>query len=177
MTYNMEWLLNKPTTEDDFEFFWGHKGKFPIGKHCLSQWFYAPFVVDGVVYPTAEHWMMAKKALLFADNDTFHSIIATESPKDVKSLGRTIKGFSSTIWDVHKMDIVKEGNLLKFQDPSLRDYLLSTENKILVEASPYDTIWGIGISVNQEEIFYKHLWRGENLLGFILMEVRDLLSK
>lgn len=162
--------------ELDFLFFWGHTVKEVITKACFSQWFPCEFVEDEIVYKTAEHYMMANKAKLFNDNEILKKVLKSETPNEAKSLGRKVKNFDSQIWDNHKYDIVKQANLLKFsQNEEFKDFLLSTYNKILVEASPYDTIWGIGMLESDKNIKNPNSWKGENLLGFALMEVRDEL--
>lgn len=176
-TYNLKWLTNKFDTGEylEFLFFWGHSNKpgDEIGKFCFSQWFELPFKVDGILYKTAEHWMMANKALLFADSASFKKIIATNSPAEAKKLGRLIMGFDEVIWDKNRMQIVIDGNIHKFnQHPRYMEYLLNTKNRILVEASPIDKIWGIGLAQDSENIDNPYFWNGENLLGFALMEVR-----
>ncbi|MCJ7933955.1 MAG: NADAR family protein [Chryseobacterium sp.] len=159
-----------------FLFFWGHTVKDEITKSCFSQWFPAKFEESGIVYKTAEHYMMAGKARLFNDDEILEKILAAGSPNQVKSLGRKVKNFDPQLWNEHKYEIVKKGNLLKFsQNQKLRDFLLSTHDKVLVEASPYDTIWGIGMLETDSRAENPLLWDGENLLGFALMEVRDEL--
>ena len=122
--------------------------------------------------------MMAQKALLFNDNEIFNEIMKANHPKEYKELGRKIKNFSDLKWNENKYQIVLKGNIAKFsQNEKLKAFLLNTGIKILVEASPYDKIWGIGLSADQENIENPLTWNGENLLGFALMEVRDLISK
>ena len=168
-------LLENPSKE--IIYFWGHTqyvGK--VTKTCLSQWYDCGFEVNGVRYHTAEQYMMASKALLFNDDVIFHEIMNASDPKSYKSLGRKIKGFDASIWDSQKYNIVVEGNKAKFsQNPLLKNYLLSTGNAVLVEASPYDRIWGIGMYESQARQGSVDLWEGENLLGYALMEVRDWL--
>ena len=121
--------------------------------------------------------MMAEKARLCKDEATLEKILAAKSPAQAKALGRTITGFDSTLWDTHKSDIVTTGNLHKFsQHEALRGFLLSTGNRVLVEASPVDRVWGIGLAGNDAHIGNPLKWKGENRLGYALMEVRDLLS-
>lgn len=148
---------------------------------CLSQWHEGnPFQDEsGVVYYTAEHFMMAEKARLFGDKASLEKILSTHSPSSIKKLGREIRGFDSGIWNEKKYEIVLKGNLLKFSDQNigLKNFLLRTGNRILAEASPYDTIWGIGLSEDSPEAMNPENWKGENLLGFILMEVRDKLME
>lgn len=159
-----------------FLFFWGHTVKDEITKSCFSQWFAGNFEENGITYKTAEHYMMAGKARLFNDPETLEKILQAPSPNQVKSLGRKVKNFDPKLWNEHKYEIVKQGNLLKFsQNKKYKDFLLSTGDKILVEASPYDTIWGIGMLETDSRAENPLLWNGENLLGFALMEVRDEL--
>lgn len=163
----------------EYLFFWGHTPKTPgeIDKSCFSQWFPAAFEQDGQRYLTAEHYMMAQKAALFDDQAAFAKILAAPSPKEAKSLGRKVKGFNEARWVEHRWEIVVQANQLKFQqNPKLGHFLLATAPKVLVEASPVDTIWGIGMAQNAESILDPSTWRGLNLLGFALMEVRDRLS-
>lgn len=155
--------------------FWGHQTKKDghIGKQCFSQWFPSPFVVEGVKYYTAEHYMMAEKAKLFKDVDTFEEIIHAKDPGKAKHLGRTIQNFSEAVWKKRRFDIVVSGNMAKFsQNPDLRDFLVNTGSRVLIEASPKDRIWGIGLAENDPESENPNLWRGLNLLGFALMQVR-----
>lgn len=163
----------------EYLFFWGHTPKTPgeIDKSCFSQWFPAPFEHEGQRYPTAEHYMMAQKAALFDDQAAFAKIVVASSPKEAKSLGRKVKGFDEALWIHHRWEIVVQANQLKFQqNPQLGRFLLSTAPKVLVEASPVDTIWGIGMAQDAASILDPSTWRGLNLLGFALMEVRDRLS-
>lgn len=176
MKYIIELLIQQ--TPADYLFFWGHQPSKDgsIIKTCMSQWWVAPFTENGMTYRTAEHYMMAHKALLFGDRETAERIIKKESPKDVKDLGRQVKNFDPEQWDKHKYEIVRQGNLLKFsQNEALKQFLIQTKNKVLVEASPVDPIWGIGLAEDHEHANNPAEWRGENLLGFALMEVRDYL--
>lgn len=179
MRYNVEKIKEivrkNPTTE--IIYFWGHTpNPKKITKSCFSQWYDVYFVVDGISYHTTEQYMMASKARLFGDEDTLKEIMETYSPADHKKLGRKVKSFDATIWDDKKLDIVVEGNKAKFsQNPELKEFLLATNNAILVEASPYDKIWGIGMSASNENISNPSLWQGQNLLGLALMQVREIL--
>lgn len=162
----------------EYLFFWGHTPKVPgrIDGSCLSQWYPAPFVVNGAVYPTAEHWMMAGKARLFGDDDALDAILAADDPGKAKALGRAVRGFDDARWEAHRVELVVEGNVHKFaQSPLLRAFLLATGDRVLVEASPRDRIWGIGIGASNEDARDPRRWRGENLLGFALMETRARL--
>lgn len=133
----------------------------------------APFEREGRRYPTAEHFMMAGKAELFGDLDTRDQIPRVSDPGRVKALGRQVKPFDEARWLAQRWDIVVAANLLKFgQNPALRAFLLGTGSKVLVEASPLDTIWGIGLAADAEAAGDPRRWNGLNLLGFALMEVR-----
>lgn len=179
--YNINWLRKKVESGDTLQyiFFWGHTNKYneDVGKFCFSQWFESPFTVDKITYKSAEHWMMAQKALLFGDEISFDKIINCEKPGDAKELGRQVLGYDEQTWNDKKFDIVILGNIHKFnQHPKFADYLLKTENRIIVEASPVDTIWGIGLSQESNEIENIYAWRGQNLLGFALMTTRDFIK-
>ena len=164
----------------EFFFFWGHQPEKDgsISKSCLSQWWVAPFVHEEIEYRTAEHFMMSEKARLFRDEEIRSQIIDSETPKEAKGLGRKVRNFEASIWNEHKFNIVKKANQLKFsQHESLRSFLGSTQGKTLVEASPFDRIWGIGMTKNNPKSLDPNQWRGQNLLGYALMEVRDELFK
>jgi hypothetical protein len=182
MRYNNQWLLDQYSGNDqiDFLFFYGHtpKADGTIGAFCLSQWWIAPFEVDGITYKTAEHWMMAEKARLFKDEETLKAILALESPAEAKAAGRLIRRFDPAEWDAHKFDIVVEGNLHKFrQNEVLGGFLVGTGSRVLVEASPADAVWGIGMGADHSDAKEPDRWKGENLLGYALMEVRDKLGE
>ncbi|HVF05583.1 MAG TPA: NADAR family protein [Frankiaceae bacterium] len=159
-------------------FFWGHTPRdgHP-GPWVLSQWWGAPFEVEGVVYPTAEAFMMAEKARLFGDETRLAEILAADHPAAAKDAGRRVTPFDSAVWDAHRYDAVVRGNVAKFsQHPDLRAYLASTAPRVLVEASPADRVWGIGLSAGDAAARTPSTWRGSNLLGFALTEVRERLS-
>lgn len=160
-----------------FVYFWGHKSKGnDIAKSCFSQWYPAPFILDDVHYASTEHYMMAEKAKLFNDIEVRERIITTSNPGSAKALGREVKGFDQSIWEQHRMDIVIRANIAKFsQNEELGKFLISTGNRVLVEASPVDKIWGVGLSEQDNEINNPLLWNGLNLLGFALMKVRSVL--
>lgn len=175
---SQETFIESITDKDDYLFFWGHQSNnAEITKSCFSQWWPCLFKHEGIEYRSAEQWMMAEKARIFSDNDILEKILKSNDPKTIKELGRQISFFDEDVWNQRKYDIVYEGNLLKFsQDESLKSFLLGTENKILVEASPYDKIWGIGMKQDEEGVRSPKNWKGQNLLGFALMEVRDKLK-
>ena len=164
--------------ETDFLFFWGHRPQRDgsAGPGCLSQWWPAMFTVDGVTYPTAEHWMMAGKARLFGDDEALAAVLAAADPKAAKAAGRAVRGFDEQTWAAARFDLVVAGNLAKFrQNPDLGAFLAATRPRVLVEASPRDRIWGIGLTSGHPDAARPSRWRGTNLLGFALMNVRDQL--
>lgn len=158
-------------------FFWGHKPQADGGlaTTCFSQWFEYSFAVDGVHYPTAEHYMMAEKARLFGDSATLAKILAAASPGEAKKLGRSVTPWDQERWSERRFDIVVRGNLAKFASGAMRDFLLGTGERVIVEASPRDRIWGIGMGAKNPKAGDPHEWRGLNLLGFALMEARQRL--
>lgn len=181
MKYTVAWLLEQYQKDSKIKyvFFWGHQPTKDgsISESCFSQWWPSSFTVDGIAYKTAEHWMMAQKARLFEDQHHLNLILTCSSPAEAKKLGRQIANFDTTLWDQHKYAFVVEGNYHKFsQNANLRAFLLHTGERVLVEASPVDSIWGIGMAKNDEAIYDPTKWKGENLLGFALMEVRDQLK-
>jgi ribA/ribD-fused uncharacterized protein len=147
-----------------------------VGRGCLSQWWPAAFTIGGLAYPTAEHFMMAAKAMLFGDADTAAQIRQAPHPGAAKQLGRQVHGFREEEWAEHRFDLIVAGNLAKFgQHPDLREFLLGTGDRVLVEASPRDRIWGVGLAAGDERATSPDDWLGLNLLGFALMEVRHQL--
>lgn len=179
-TFNLDWLLDKINKKEKikFLFFWGHAASKDgsVTKSCFSQWWPSAFTVDGIRYVTAEHWMMAKKAELFNDTEMFEKILEAKSPASAKKLGRQVRNFDPKVWQNECFDIVCEGNYHKFsQHPALNEFLQNTGDKVLVEASPVDKIWGIGMAQDNPHAENPRLWKGSNLLGFALMEVRDRL--
>ncbi|EAG1700317.1 NADAR family protein [Listeria monocytogenes] len=160
-------------------FFWGHQpaedGK--ISKSCFSQWWICSFKVDGVEYNCAEQFMMAEKAKLFNDMEMREKILAAKHPKQAKDFGRLISGFQEDIWLKNRFNIVMRANQAKFsQNEELKNFLMQTKNRILVEASPVDKIWGIGMAADNKNVENPLYWKGLNLLGFALMAVRDELE-
>jgi ribA/ribD-fused uncharacterized protein len=178
--YSTAWLLDQLAQDArvKFLFFWGHQPSKDgvITKSCLSQWWLTDFKVANIGYPSTEHWMMAEKARLFGDDATLARVLKAKSPAEAKKLGREIGAFVPEVWEAHKYEIVKTGNLHKFsQNRELLKFLLSTNDRVLVEASPVDNIWGIGLAADSPDADNPTRWQGPNLLGFALMEVRDQL--
>jgi len=155
------------TTTDKFVFFWDG---------IYSQWYPSQMIIDNKKYNCCEQYMMEQKALLFNDIEAAKDIMKTDSPMEQKAIGRKVKNFDRTIWDQHCMSIVIKANFAKFsQDILLAKQLIRTDYKIIVEASPYDKIWGIGMHESEEGIEDPANWKGLNLLGNAIMNVRSLL--
>ena len=154
---------------DKFYFFWEHQ---------FGQWTKRDIQdVDGQVYNCCEQYMMAKKAELFNDFKTRDRIMATQSPKEQQALGREVTPFEASTWDKHKFGVVWFANYLKFsQHPDLADRLIKTGDRTLAEASPYDLVWGIGFEANDPRSLNVEEWPGQNLLGKVLMSVRDAIQ-
>ncbi|MFW2177578.1 MULTISPECIES: NADAR family protein [unclassified Moraxella] len=181
--YDIDWVVSQFRAKNKLKYlyFWGHtpRADGQVSNACFSQWYDSPFVVDDVRYPTAEHYMMAQKALLFGDKAMFEAIISPKNrhPKKAKELGRKVANFDEKVWNAQRFDIVVNGNVAKFsQHEDLKTFLLNTGNRVLVEASPFDKIWGVGLAKDDEKIANPLNWNGLNLLGFALMVVRDKLN-
>lgn len=156
--------------------FWGHRPRPDgrIGASCLSQWWPTRFTVDGVTYASAEHWMMAYKARLFGDAESEAAAVAAKSPAVAKKVGQAGPRFRRR--GVAARAVRTGGGrsgVHKFGgDPELREFLLNTGDRVLVEASPMDRIWGIGLAADDPRAENPASWRGLNLLGFALMDAR-----
>jgi ribA/ribD-fused uncharacterized protein len=149
--------------------FWG--GTF-------SQWFPSDFIIDGIKYVTAEQYMMARKAKLFGDNDAYREIMKSKDPAYQKQIGRQVKGFEKNEWESICRQIVYDGNYAKFtQNPVMKEELMATGDMEIVEASPHDKIWGIGLHETDPRAWDKSTWKGTNWLGEAIMQVRETLKK
>jgi ribA/ribD-fused uncharacterized protein len=154
-------------TTDKFIFFWGG---------TYSQWCPSTFTIDGVEYNCAEQYMMAKKALMFNDFDAYREIMLEKNPATQKAIGKTVRGFDKEKWEKYCLDIVTDGNYAKFtQNPEMKKELLGSGNREIVEASPEDRIWGIGLHESNPDVLDKSKWRGTNWLGIAIMRVRQRL--
>jgi ribA/ribD-fused uncharacterized protein len=152
---------------DKFVFFWNG---------IYSQWHSAPMTIGKIEYNSCEQYMMHQKALLFGDDEIAELIMQEENPREQKKYGRMIRGFDKATWDKNCLAIVYEGNLAKFsQNEDLKAALLLTGDRIMVEASPLDNIWGIGLDENAEGIEDPSFWLGLNLLGQAITLVKGQL--
>lgn len=154
---------------EKFTLFWGGPA---------SQWHPSPFKLDGMDFNCAEQYMMFAKAVVFADYESMEKIMATDSPSTQKALGRKVKGFDKDVWEVGARSLVYAANWAKFtQNPDLWEWLKSTAGTTLVEASPYDKIWGIGLSEEDPRCLDRNLWQGTNWLGEVVTQVREDIFK
>lgn len=190
--YNIDWLIDEVSHETQLKYvcFWHEGAEYP--NHVFSQWYEGQhFVVNGREYVTAEQYMMSEKALLFRDLYHYSQIMEEPSPKRCKDLGRLVNGFEQAVWDKAQREILFHGNLGKFQaDIHLVDALLETENAVLIEASPYDGVYGAGSKESdllsadgtlkklpQDWKNPKDASQATNHLGFVLMGIRDLFRE
>lgn len=156
---------------ENFIFFWSNSSPF-------SQWYKRNIIIEYKKFNCCEQWMMYSKAILFEDYVTAERIMSTSNPKEQKNLGRQVKNFDFHVWDKNCRDIVFKGNFAKFsQHEDLKKILIDTANKEIVEASPYDKIWGIGLSECDPRVTDKSQWNGKNWIGEAIMRVRYELMK
>lgn len=155
------------SSQEKFHLFYG--GPF-------SQWAHSPFTVDGVEYNCAEQYMMAQKARLFGDNVRLKLIMGTDDPSEQKALGKKVKNFRKNVWEAVARDVVMRGSLAKFtQNIAFYEALMDSAGTILVEASPTDVIWGIGLGEYDPACHDRSKWRGTNWLGQVLTDLREQL--
>lgn len=152
-------------------FFYGNQSPF-------SQWHPCRFVVEEVAFNCAEQFMMYGKAQLFGDREIATQILAASQPRVHKALGRKVRHFDDTVWKRERESIVYTGSRAKFtQNPALHAALIATRGTTLVEASPTDRVWGIGLRATDPRASDPVHWRGLNLLGKVLTRVRDDLVR
>jgi hypothetical protein len=148
-----------------YTFFWGMH---------FSQWYPSKFKINNIEFKTAEHYMMWHKALLFNDDKIAEMILEAENPDDVRWLGRQIKNFNESTWIAQREKIVYKGSRAKFtQNPDLFKVLMDTDDTLIVEASPEDFNWGIGLTEEEAKLIPEEQWPGTNLLGKILTQLRE----
>lgn len=162
-------FISQEGDRSNFYFFWG--GPF-------SQWARYPMEIEGVTYNTCEQYMMACKARMFGDEENLQAIMAARDPQLQKRLGRKVKGFDEETWSAEAREIVYRGNLAKFtQHKGLLELLMSTGSKTIVEASPMDVIWGIGMAEDDPRAPFPGEWQGKNWLGECIQRVRTHLQE
>ena len=151
-----------------FTFFW---------KSPLSQWQRSPFVVGGVAFTYAEQFMMYAKALLFGDREAAAAVLDAPTPREQQVIGRAVRGFDEAVWVLFREGVVYQANYARFsQNPDQRELLFATRGTTLVEASPHDRVWGIELAADDPRASDRSQWRGLNLLGQALTQVRDALA-
>lgn len=156
-----------PAEQETFTFFWKTASPF-------SNWHPATFELDGHQFNCSEQYMMYRKALLFNDQNTANQILKSDAPGNQKALGRKVKNFDTEVWEAHCRQIVYDGCKAKFlQNDNLLKHLLGTKGTTLVEASPVDPVWGIGLPENNPKAYSRSTWRGKNWLGEVLTQLRD----
>lgn len=139
----------------------------------LSNWYLSEFTIDDIAFSSMEQYMMYEKAILFHDQETAKKILQTDNVAVIKALGRTVQNFDDTVWGQSREEIVYKGVFEKFrQNPELRKRLERTGEEVIAECAVKDKIWGIGLSMKDEDRFCVERWKGQNLLGKILMDVR-----
>jgi ribA/ribD-fused uncharacterized protein len=160
--------MNALRKYDKYTFFWNG---------IYSQWHIVDLTIDGITYNCAEQYMMAKKARMFGDFLTAAQIMETPLPREQKALGRQVKNFNPDVWNAIARDVVYRVNAVKFSDAhmDLQDELYATKGTLLVEASPYDNVWGIGLSEDEAVRVGVAHWRGTNWLGQVITEVREAI--
>lgn len=153
---------------DKYTFFWS--GPF-------SNWTTAEFVLDGQKYSCTEQYYMYKKALAFGDISVANAIMLTTNPKEQKALGRQVRGFNIEQWATISRDVMFRANLAKYlQNEDFYKKLMATDGTLIVEASPVDKIWGIGLDAKTAAVTPFDQWQGKNWLGQVLTEVRETLA-
>lgn len=142
----------------------------------LSNWYISYFELDGIRFSSLEQYMMYQKAKCFNDCASMEKILKTHDPHEIKQLGRQVADYEGTYWNGIRQIVVYNGLLAKFsQNEDLKEMLKATGDAILVECARKDTIWAIGLSLDDEDRFDVSKWRGQNLLGYALMMVREQL--
>lgn len=156
---------------EQYTFFWGTQDPF-------SNWHPAPFIYKGIPFAQSEQWMMYCKAKLFGDEEMAKQILLETDPEKNKKQGRSVQGFVEEVWNEKARHYVYVGCREKFtQNPVLLQALLSTEGTELVEASPFDKIWGVGLRDSDPRILDRAQWQGTNWLGEVLTRLRDDLLR
>ena len=142
----------------------------------LSNWYLSKFTIDNVTFSSMEQYMMYRKAVCFHDESVAAQILATEDVAEIKALGRVVSNYDESLWNGIRQIVVYEGLLAKFmQNNELKEKIRVTGNAVLAECAVKDRIWGIGLSMKDPDRFDKTKWKGQNLLGYALMMVRESL--
>jgi len=176
---NKQQLIDSLAQGNKFDFvFFGGEGlaQQVDARRCFSQWYMADFEVDGHRFVNSAHYVMAAKAKLFGDDEAYHKLLAVSSTDDIQTLGRSIQGFNEQLWLDNRMSIVETSVEQKFaQNPILMAFLKDSADKVIAEANPVDKIWATGVAEDDANATNPAEWRGDSLLGFVIMAVRSRL--
>lgn len=143
----------------------------------LSNWYLSAFSADGITFSSMEQYMMYKKAVCFGDDEIAAQILKTKDVAKIKALGRMVAGYDDKIWNGIRQIVVYQGLMEKFtQNDELKNELLKTGKSVLAECAVKDTVWGIGLSMRDPDRFEMTKWKGQNLLGYTLMMVREAIN-
>ena len=176
MIFNYYKNFKQKMAEHNEKFFENETGVY-FKSSYPSQWYITSFTIDGINYNCCEQYMMAEKAKFFKDEDTRTLIMNATEPKEHKKLGREVKNFNEDEWNAVADEIVFQANLAKFsQNPQLKTTLINTGNKLFVECSPYDKIWGNGLNISDTLNTHPDNWLGTNRLGKAIMRVREVIN-
>jgi hypothetical protein len=167
--YNKRFMIDIDSEGKDFVFFWKPEEE----NACFGNWFPLAFSVDGIHFHTSEHYVMYHKALLMGDEEIARAVLEDPDPHSAKKWGQRVKPWSQDIWNRERCRIMYEACFAKFQAEDMRQRLLNTGDAVLVEASPYDKIWGIGLLKTDKNARNPQRWKGLNLLGKVLMKIRQ----
>lgn len=174
-------VLDHSRSEENFSSFFSHFGPKTVffwneyqQNGFLSNWYERSFELKGKTWFCVEQYFMAEKASRFADWNVYDKILSASTQKECRQLGREVRNFMTPIWEQDREKPMKDGMRAKFeQNPDLREKLLATGDAIIAEASPFDEIWGIGLTAREARRCMPENWKGENLAGKLLMELRE----
>lgn len=162
----MDKVVDKARYTDTHVYFWeGYFSNFHVIKGGITY--------KGHWVATSEHAFMLEKALLFGDTKQVENIVNASHPYEAKRAGREVENYDDEKWEDYREEAMYKVLIEKFSKDYLKKRLLDTGDRVLVEASPYDKIWGVGLNVTDDKILDESNWTGQNLLGIVLMKVRD----
>lgn len=137
----------------------------------------ASFTYLGQEFETTEQAFMYAKAVAFNDQKSISALLVDGiTPQQAKGIGRGVQGYVDSVWTKIRYQRMLEVNREKFKIPYYRELLLATGNKEIIECNPRDTVWSCGLSENDPDSLNQGLWLGSNLLGKVLMQIRDEIN-